>query len=286
MSDVLAHLLALVVYPGVFVALALGVAIEVGAAWAFVPERGLAVAFRDSLAALRPPSAPIPALAAAAGVLAMMAAVEIAAPFSPVPAPERSGLVAAAALVGAGWLTWGWGWGQRRVDPPLVLGVQAAWLVAVLLPAVIPETVSPTVLGAQVFPALLPLKIACAALYLACLPPLLQLVPEAAPQGVPGSPGRGRPSAEEAGFAWVRALLWMPYCGLFASLFFPPSSQDAVGVLRFLALTLGTAAVTVALAGNLARRPPGATQAIYKRLTVPFAVFAVLVAMLTAALQR
>jgi hypothetical protein len=142
------------------------------------------------------------------------------------------------------------------------------------------------VLGAQVFPQLLPLKIACAVLYLGCLPVLIQLLPEAAPQGSPGAPGRTSPSAEAAGFAVVRALLWVPYCGLFASLFFPPSPDDLLGLARFVALTLGTAAVTVALAGNLARRPPGATQAIYRRLALPFAAFAVVVAMITATLQH
>jgi hypothetical protein len=285
-TDLLDHVLALALYPGAVAAALLGVAAEIGAAYAFVPERGLSVAARTSLSALRPHSRSVPALAVSALVLALVAAVELAAPFSPVPAAERNALVAASALAGAGWLTWGWGWGRRQLDPSLLLGVQGCWLLAVLLPAVIPETVNPAVLGAQVFPALLPLKIACGALYLACLPPLLQLLPEAAPQGSPGAPGRRSPSTEEAGFTMVRALLWVPYCGLFASLFFPPSADDLPGLLRFLALTIGVAAITVALAGNLARRPPGATQALYLRLALPFAAFAVLVAMLTAILQR
>lgn len=286
MADLLGHLLALFVYPGALVAAVLGMAAEVGAAYAFVPERSLVVAAQSELAALRPRRRGAPALAAAAALLALVAAVELAAPFSPVPRPERNALVAAAALVGAGWLTWGWGWGRRDLEPSLLLGVQAAWLLAVLLPAVVPETVSPDVLGAQVFPELLPLKIACAALYLACLPPLLQLLPEGAPQGAPGQPGRAALDVEEAGFGIVRVLLWVPYCGLFASLFFPPSSDDPLGLLRFLALTLGAATITVALAGNLARRPPGATQALYRRLALPFAAFTVLVAMLTAAVQH
>jgi len=286
MTDLLANLRGLFIYPGALLALAVGVVAEIGAAYAFVPERGLAVAARSSLAAMRPRAGAVPALAAGAAILALVATVELAAPFSPVPAADHNALVAAAALVGAGWLAWGWGWGRPQLDPPLLLGVQACWLLSVLLPAVVPETVSPDVLGAQVFPQLLPLKIACAILYLACLPALLQLLPEAAPEGAPGAAGRRAPTAEAAGFSVVRALLWLPYCGLFASLFFPPSADDLLGLARFLALTVGTAAVTVALAGNLARRPAGATQAIYRRLALPFAAFAVLVAMFTATMQR
>ena len=286
MTELLDQLRALILYPGALAAVVLGVAAEIGAAYAFVPERGLAVAARASLSALRARPFSVPPLAASAAVLALVAAVELAAPFSPVPPADRNALVAAGALAGAGWLSWGWGWGRRQVDPSLLLGVQACWLLAVLIPAVVPETVNPDVLGAQIFPAQLPLKIACGALYLACLPPLLQLLPEGAPQGSPGAPGRGSPNAEEAGFSVVRALLWVPYCGLFASLFFPPSSDDLPGLLRFLALTVGVAAITIALAGNLARRPPGATQALYLRLALPFAAFTVLVGMLTAILQR
>ncbi len=286
MGDLVAHVAALLFYPGLLAAVAIGLAAEVGSAWAFVPERGFRGALRVSLSALRPRIRPMPALAAAAAVLALVAATELAAPFSPVSAPERSALVAAAALVGAGWLTWGWGWGHRALDLSLVLAVQAAWLIAVLLPAVVPETLSPDVLGSQVFPAQLGLKIASGALYLACLPPLLQLIPEAAPQGSPGAAAQSPPDAETAGFSWVRALLWVPYCGLFASLFFPPSADDLAGLVRFAGLTAGAAAITVALAGTLARRPAGVTRLLYRRLALPFAAFTVLVAILTVSLQR
>ena len=281
MADLGAHLVALVLYPGAVLAVLVGLLAEGGAAYAFVPERGLGVALRSTLGAWRPGTG-APGLAAAAALLAVVAATQLAAPLSPVPPAERNALVAAFALAGAGWLAWGWGWGRRQTDTTLLLGVEAAWLLAVLLPTVVPETVRPQALGALVIPSFLPLKIACGALYLACLPPLLQLVPEAAPQGAPGAPGRSRPSAEEAGFGVVRALLWLPYAGLFASIFFPPSSDDAVGVVRFLALTAGAAAITVALAGNLARRPPGMTQALYRRLVVPFAGFTLLVALVTS----
>lgn len=282
MEELLSAALALTVYPGLLLAAVAGVALEVGAAYAFVPERGLGVALRSTLAAWRPRAWSAPGLAGAAAMLALVAAVQLAAPLSPLAAASRNALVAAFALVGAGWLAWGWGWSRRQTQPSLLLGVQAAWVAAVLLPAVVPETVRPQVLGALVIPSFLPLKIACAALYLACLPPLLQLVPEAAPQGTPGAAGRSSPTADEAGFGILRALLWVPYCGLFASLYFPPSNDDGFGVLRFGALTLGAAAVTIALAGNLARRPAGSTQALYRRLVLPFAAFTFLVALLTS----
>ena len=60
--------------------------------------------------------------------------------------------------------------------------MQAAWLVAVLAPAVVPESVRPETLGAVMVNALLPLKVACGLLYLASLPVLMQLLPAAAPQ--------------------------------------------------------------------------------------------------------
>lgn len=281
-EDLLAHGLALAVYPGALAALALGVLCEVGAAFAFVPERGLRLAWRSTLGAMRPRARGAPALAAAAAILAVVAAVQVAAPFSPVPAAERNTLVAAFALAGANWLTWGWGWDRPDLRPKLLLGAQSGWLLAVLLPAVVPETVRPQALGALLIPSFLPLKIACGSLYLACLPPLLQLVPEGAPQGTPGAPGRGARRSEEMGFGAVRALLWLPYCGLFASLFFPSSGEDILGLGRFLALTAGAAALTTALAGNLVRRPPGMTQALYRRLVLPFAVFTFLVALLTS----
>ena len=128
----------------------------------------------------------------------------------------------------------------------------------------------------------LPLKLACGVLYLACLPALLMLLPESAPQGPPGALARAR-TPEEGGFIALRVLLWMPTCGLFASLFFP-LADDALGLLRFLLVSLGAAAVAIAIAANLTRRPAGVTRLLYERLALPFAGFAVVVAALTAVL--
>jgi hypothetical protein len=131
-------------------------------------------------------------------------------------------------------------------------------------------------------PSLLPLKLACGGLYLLCLPVVLQLIPEAAPQGAPGAAGRSRRSAEQAGFGLVRLLLWLPYCGLFASLYFAPSIDDPVGLLRFFVISAGAGAIAIAIAANLIRRPPAATQSLYTRVVLPFAGITILLTLLTA----
>ena len=279
-EDLGAHLLALLIYPGGLATLALGLAAEIGAAWALVPERGgLAEAAQGTLRALRLQPMNLAPLAAWAWVLALAAASQLAAPFNRVPPAERNSLVAAAALLGATWLAWSWGWGRRAASPPLMLAVQACWLLAVLLPSLGPGNLRPQALGAVVLGGQVPLKLACGVLYLACLPALLMLLPESAPQGPPGAVARPR-TPEEAGFGVLRVLLWMPACGLFTSLFFP-SADDALGLLRFLVVTAGAAAVAIAVAANLTRRPAGVTRLLYLRLALPFAGFSVLVAALT-----
>jgi len=281
-EDIGAHVLALLAYPGALTMCALGLAAEIGAAWALVPERGgLGAAARNTLRALRPRSREVPPLAASAVILALAAATQLAAPLNPVPPAERNSLVAAAGLLGASWLTWSWGWGRRAAAPQVMLAVQACWLLAVLLPSIEPGNLRPQALGAVVLGNQVPLKLACGLLYLAALPGLLMLLPESAPLGPPGA-GRAR-APEETGFTVVRALLWLPYCGLFSSLFFP-AAEGPLGVLRFLLATAGAAAVAIAIAANLTRRPAGITRVLYLRLALPFAGFAVLVAALTVAL--
>jgi hypothetical protein len=194
-------------------------------------------------------------------------------------------LVAGMALAATAWLTWAWGWTRPQIDPGLLLLVQVCWLVALLTPAIVPENLRPQVLGAVMVRELLPLKIAATVLYALCLPVLLQLIHESAPQGLPGASGRGRPGLEQAGFSVVRVLLWLPYCGLFSSLFFPPAGDDLVGALRFAGTTIGVGALSIVLAAYLTRRPAAATRRVYLRLVAPFAAFTVLVAILTAILS-
>lgn len=282
--------LALLVYPGVLAVLLVGLVAEMGAAWALSPAGGLGAAARLLLAGLWPrPEAlrrrTLPPLAGAAALLSLLAAAQVAAPFSPVPAGDRNLLVAAAALAAAGWVTWTWGWNRPGVEPRLMLAVQLAWLVALLGPALVAENLRPQALGAVAVAGLLPLKLASGLLYLLCLPALLQLIPEAAPQGLPGAAGTA-PGLEQAGFNAVRIMLWLPYCGLFASLYFPPPGDDPAGLARFALLTLGAAAITAAAAALLLRRGRPAARAFYVRAVLPFAAFALLLALLTAALEN
>src|SRR5207247_752345 len=101
-------------------------------------------------------------------------------------------------------------------EPGLLLIVQVCWLLAVLGPAVQPESLRPQVLGNVVVPGLLPVKIACAFLYLLCLPALLRLWPF-----TPPADKRVRQRLDAG-----RVLTWFPYCGLFTTLFVTPSTDD------------------------------------------------------------
>jgi hypothetical protein len=280
------HSLALVAFPGALTLLVLGAVAEWGAAWALVPERGgLVPAGRSVLRGLWPSARPlgVPPMATAAALMTLLAATQLAIPLNPVPDGERNLMVAAIALATAGWAAWAWGWNRRELNPQLVLAVEAAWLLAVFAPAVVPENLRPEALGAVMISSLLPLKVACGVLYLFCLPVLMQLIPEAAPQGLPAASGRREPGLEAAGFGLVRVLLWLPYCGLFASLYFPPFGDDPVGLLRFLGVTAGSAALAIFLAANLVRRTATTTKRLYGWVVVPFGWLTLAIAMLTAA---
>src|SRR6202171_5956670 len=215
MTQVLAalatHALALVVYPGLLTGAVLGGLVEV--AWMSITTGGWS--WPDL-----PRRRPTPVLATVL-VCSILAAVQLAAPFNPVPSEERSVVVAAVALAFTVWaelaLTI-----ELVAQPRLLLIVQVCWLLAVLGPAVQPESLRPQVLGNMLVPALLPLKVACGVLYLLCLPALLRLWPFA-----PKGDRRARHRLDAA-----RALCWFPYCGLFTTLFFSPPTDDVLGLLR------------------------------------------------------
>jgi hypothetical protein len=236
-GDVALHFLALLVYPGAVLTLVVGVAAE--SAVALVLERGAGVpaAVRSTLVGLRrAASGALPPLLAVA-LLAVLAAAQLAAPLNPVSPIERSLLVAAVALAAAAWLAWSRDWTTAGARAALL--VQLCWLVALLAPALVSETLRPQALGAIVVPAELPLKIAAGLLALLSLPALLRVAPGAGPAGAAERPDLVRAA---------RLLLWLPFCGLFTSLFFPAGGDDAGGVLRFLAITVGVAGVTIVLA--------------------------------------
>ena len=269
MTQVLAaiatHALALVLYPGLVTGAMFGGLAEVawmsatagGWSWPDLPRRR-----------------PTPVLATVL-VCSILAAVQLAAPFNPVPSEERSVVVAAVALAFTAWaelaLTV-----ELVAEPRLLLIVQFCWLLAVLGPAVQPETLRPQVLGNVLVPALLPLKVACAVLYLLCLPALLRLWPFAPP-----GDRRTRRRVDAA-----RALCWFPYCGLFTTLFFSPPADDGLGLLRFFGITLIVAVVMIGVGFVMQRRGIVLARAVYVRAIAPYGLVVLVVAVGTSFLLR
>lgn len=259
------HLLALALYPGLLTMLAFGALIEAvwtrlvvrGGEWPELPRRR--------------PSLPVVTVA----LCAMLAAVQLAAPLSPMPDQERSAVLAAAGLMFTTWaelaLTV-----EYSAEPGLMLLVQVCWLLAVLGPAVQPESLRPQVLGNVIVPGLLTVKVASALLYLLCLPALLRLWPMVPPQE-----RRVRLRIDA-----TRVLCWFPYCGLFTTLFITPSSDDLLGVLRFFGATFFVAAVTLALGFALHRRGAFAAREMYTRAVTPYAVVVLVAVITTSILMR
>ena len=281
------HSIGLLLYPGLLACLALGLVLEIASAWWMVPERGGVVpAARRVIARFRPSGerGAFPVFSVGAVLLALVAALQLALPFNPVPAVDRNLLVAAISLAGSAWLLMAWGWNRGEVEPRLLLLVQLCWLVALLVPAIEPQTLKPQTLGNIQYNPGLPVKVASGLLFLLCLPALLHLVPETAPQGVPGGAGRRPPGLEGSGFGALRMLLWLPYCGLFVSLFFTVGGDDLVDLLRFLGLVGGTAAIGVAIAVNLIYRGAVFTSRFVHLVVVPFAWITLGLGMLSAAI--
>lgn len=256
-----AHTLALVVYPGLLAIAIFGIAAEV--AWTAITERAV---LPNALSPRRP--APSMVFAAALGA---MAASQLAAPFNPIAAQERNLLVALASIAFLQWTA-----EQLPDQAPLLLVAQLSWVVAVLAPAVEPQSLRPSVIGETVVPGLIPLKLACGLLYLLCLPVLLRLVPQL------------KEDARRAlgGYDYARALRWFPYCGLFATLYFPPSGDDIPGVLRFVGLTVAAALAAGGFTLLLRRRSPARVPGFYRLVVAPYAGFVLLLAAATSLMMR
>lgn len=263
LASLASHALALAIYPGLLVVAAFGGIAE--AVW---------VRLTHGVWPQWPRRRPT-ALVSTVGLCAILAAAQLAAPFNPMPADERSVVVAAAALAFTVWaglaLTI-----ESVAEPGLLLFVQVCWLLAVLGPAVQPESLRPQALGNVLVPALLPLKVAGGFLYLLCLPALLRLLPFA-----PEPERRTSPRLDLA-----RALCWFPYCGLFTTLFFPPSGDDALGLLRFFAISALVAGMVLGAGAVVRRRGSGAVRGFYGRAVGPYAGFVVALIVGTSLIER
>ena len=258
------HAAALLLYPGLAATVAFGLVAEL--AWLRASRRG-----PETLELPRRRPSPVIATVLVCSVLA---AVQLAAPFNPVPGEERSVVLAATALAFTTWaelaLTV-----EFVAEPGLLIVVQVCWMLAVLGPAVQPESLRPQVLGNVMVPGLLPAKAACALLYVLCLPALLRLWPLAAP-----GERRGKPRLDG------RVLTWFPYCGLFTTLFLPPSSDDLLGVLRFFGVTFVVAAIVIGAAWLVRGRGVDVARSLYVRVVPPYAAVVLAIVIATSILMR
>ena len=265
LAGIATHAVALLLYPGLATMVAFGLAAEL--VWGRLSSQ-------DRIRADLPRRRPSPVVATVA-VSAVVAAVQLAAPLNPVPGEERSVVLAAVALAFTAWAVL-----ALTVDfvaePGLLLLVQACWLLAVLGPAVQPESLRPQVLGNILVPSLLPVKVACAFLYLLCLPALLRLWPFA-------PPGERR---ERRRLDGGRVLTWFPYCGLFTTLFVTPSADDAFGLVRFFGISVAVAALIITASWVLRQRGEAIARGLYLRGVAPFAGLVLLIVAATSILIR
>ena len=269
MSQILAalatHLAALVLYPGLVTIAIFGGAAEL--TWTRVAKGQWVLP--STVNELRSP------VVATVALFAMLVAVQLAAPFNPVPSQERNVIVAALVLAFTVWVEL-----ALTVDlvpaPGLLLVIQFCWLLAVLGPAVQPESLRPQVLGNVLVSSLQPVKVASGFLYLLCLPALLRLWPL-----TPPGERRARPR-----FDTVRALCWFPYCGLFATLFFPPPTDDLLGLLRFFGITVAVAALGIAAGALMLRRGVEPARGLYRRAVAPYALLLLVLVVITSFLMK
>ncbi len=265
LTQLATHSMALLFYPGLLVIAAFGSAAE--SAWVRVSEgRWVRPEFP-----WHRPSAVLTTVA----LSSMLASVQLAAPFNPVPSEERNLIVAAICLGLIVWAELALGI-ELFSEPGLLLVVQCCWLVAVLGPAVEPQSLRPQVLGAVLVPALLPLKVASGVLYLLCLPALLKLWPLPAP-----GERRSRRRLDA-----MRVLSWWPYCGLFATLYFPPPLDDVIGIARFFAVAVAVAAFCILAGALMARRGVEPAKAVYRKAIPPYAGIVLVIVIVTSLLVR
>jgi hypothetical protein len=278
LSALATHSLALVVYPGLLTVVVFGFAAEI--AWTRVAQGkgGWSLPTRlggQGMGMGWPPRGRPSPVVATVALFSILVAVQLAAPFNPVPSGERNVIVAAIVLAFTAWVELALTL-EFVPAPGLLLVIQFCWLLAVLGPAVEPESLRPQVLGNMLVSSLLPVKVASGFLYLLCVPALLRLWPL-----TPPSNRRSRPRFDAA-----RALCWFPYCGLFTTLFFPPSADDALGVLRFFGITLAVAALCIIAGMLMERRGAETAGGLYRRAVAPYAVLVLVLVVITSFVAR
>jgi len=249
LTQLATHTAALLLYPGLLTIVLFGSAAET--MWVYITDRR----WESPRQLWRRPSA----VQSTVVITSMLASVQLSAPFNPVPSDERNLIIAAICIGLIVWTELALGI-ERFQERGLLLVVQCSWLVAVLGPAVELQSLRPPVLGAVLVPSLLPLKVATGILYLLCLPALLKLWP------IPTVRERRAQRRLDA----TRVLAWWPFCGLFATLWFPPSSDDLLGVARFLALVLAATAFCVLVGVLLRRRGAKPARDLYRKVIGPF----------------
>jgi hypothetical protein len=250
---------ALLVYPGLVASVLFGLAAE--AAWGRLFARRRRSP-RDLWRTVR--GGGVRPAEAAAALLALLGASQLALPFNPVSPTERSVLVTAVAVLAAGWLLRPARDGVGGPEARVLAAAEGCWLVALMAPALVSQSLRPQVLGAVVVASQLPLKLVAAALYLVCLPVLLGLLPDAG-EGADG----GRPRA---------LLLWLPACGLFASVYLPAPGDPLLAVLAYAAATVGAAAAACLVTAALVRWRLISYRALYLRLALALALVALVLA--------
>jgi hypothetical protein len=254
LSALATHTLALVLYPGLLTAIVFGGVVEV--VWVRASHGGW-----NASDLLKVRLSPVLVTVA---LLSTLAAVQLAAPFNPVPSEERNLIIVAIALSFTAWVELALTL-ELVPAPGLLLVIQFCWLIAVLGPAVEPQSLRPQVLGNVL-----------GFLYLLCLPALLRLWPVPAPGD---RRARGR-------FDFARGLCWFPYCGLFTTLFVTPSADDVGGILRFFGISLGVAALMIVAGVVMRVRGAAVARGLYFRAVAPYAAMVLGLVVVTALLLR
>jgi hypothetical protein len=80
--------------------------------------------------------------------------------------------------------------------------------------------------------------------------------------------------------------MWFPYCGLFATLFLPPSGDDLFGFLRFMGITLLVAGIVIGTGMMMRWRGAAGVRGFYARGVAPFAGVVLLIVVMTSVLMR